>query len=195
MYSQAAEAPRSVSRPSNQPAGSAAVDRDGWRSGPCDQRVAGISLARARVSSPSGMGGSEPGLIARPQISMAQATCYQPSFHHSGDHKDRFSEKVAILRDYTYDGEHKGAQWRLFVKPYLISRAPEIEEILKYVEAHDDVPMMVRDLLPKRIVPDDTLIGLASDLWGFLTLNLQGMARLFVNNSKSNGGSIYGKRW
>ena len=74
------------------------------------------------------------------------------------------------------------------MKPYLISRAPEIEEVLKYVESHADMPMMVGDLLPKRIVPDDAFTNLAAGLWGFPALNLQGMARLFVNNSKSNEG-------
>ena len=52
-------------------------------------------------------------------------------FHHQAmltynhdDHRNNFSEKVAVLKEYMHDGEHKGAQWRLIVRPYLISRAP-----------------------------------------------------------------------
>ena len=93
------------------------------------------------------------------------------------------------MKDYMYDGERNGGQWRLIVKPYLISRAPEIEAILNFVESHDDIMANVSSLLTHRIIEDDeVLINLAADLWGFLTLNLQGMARLFVNNSKSNEG-------
>ena len=41
--------------------------------------------------------------------------------------KSVFSEKVAMTPENRYDGEHKGAQWRLNVRPYLISRARERE--------------------------------------------------------------------
>lgn len=69
------------------------------------------------------------------------------------EHKNQFSEKVAILKDYQYDGEQKGAQWRLTVKPYLISRAPSIEHILTFIEAHEDSPSTVKDLT--RDIPYD----------------------------------------
>ena len=103
----------------------------------------------------------------------------------SSDRKNKFSEKVAILKDYMYDGERNGGQWRLVVRPYLIFRAPGIETILNFVESNDDIMASVGNLLAHRIVEDDELlIDLAADFWGFLTLNLQGMARLFVNKQR-----------
>ena len=76
-----------------------------------------------------------------------------------GDKKHRFSEKVVILKNYMYDGEHNGGQWRLVVRPYLISQAPEIEAILKFVESNDDTMASVSNLLAHKIIEDDeTLI-------------------------------------
>ena len=42
---------------------------------------------------------------------------------NSGERRCRFSEKVATMPQYQYDGEKNGAQWRLIVKPYFMSKA------------------------------------------------------------------------
>ena len=54
------------------------------------------------------------------------------------DLHSKFSEKVAIMATYQYDGEKGGAQWRRMIKQYLISRAPEMERLLQDVESRED---------------------------------------------------------
>ena len=83
-----------------------------------------------------------------------------------------------MLKDYQYNGETNGAHWRLAVRPYLISKVPEIAEILDYVEKHEDTEMLIKDITGKASVPYATIAVLATDFWGFLTFNLQGIARV-----------------
>ena len=65
-----------------------------------------------------------------------------------------------------------------------MSRAPEVDEILKLIEANDDVPGIVRNLaLHFKESAKRRLTSLASDFLGFLTLNRQGLARLHFDNS------------
>ena len=93
------------------------------------------------------------------------------------------------MRQYQYDGEKNGAQWRLIVKPYFISKAPEIACILKSIEDHEDQSATVSNLATRGLgVHPETIRSLSADLWGFLTLNLQGSARLWVNNSEPMEG-------
>ena len=63
----------------------------------------------------------------------------------NGDHKSKFSEKVAIIKDYQYDGDKNGAQWRLVIRPYLISRAPVMAVLLQNIENNEDQPALVQD--------------------------------------------------
>ena len=81
----------------------------------------------------------------------------------------------------------------MVVRPYLISQAPEIEEVLKFIKGHDGLPATVSNLLPHRIIDDKLFINPSADLWGFLTLNNHGIAQLFVNNFKSIEGLNFGK--
>ena len=114
------------------------------------------------------------------------------SFADQGFHEDqrsKFSEKVAVMSSYQYDGEKGGAQWRLMMKHYLIGKAPEMELILRDVDAHEDTSAMIQDLA--RRLPGGSLQQvqkLSRDLWAFLTLNLQGNARLMLNNSATLDG-------
>ena len=78
--------------------------------------------------------------------------------------KSAFSEKVAMAPENRYDGERKGAQWRLNVRPYLISRAPNIARVLHYVEEHEDQSALVEDLLPRVGLPKSILMQLALDV-------------------------------
>jgi len=102
--------------------------------------------------------------------------------------KSVFSEKVAMSPENGYDGEHKGAQWRLNGRPYLISRAPSIAHVLQYVLEHEDQSALIENLLPHVSVPKSMLMLLFVDLRGFLTFNLQGTTKIWVNNSKMMEG-------
>ena len=71
-----------------------------------------------------------------------------------------------------------------------VSRALEIDKILKHIEAREDVPGLVRNLaLHFNGIPREQLTSFAVDLWGFLTLNLQGILRksqvLLVTSDKN----------
>ena len=55
------------------------------------------------------------------------------------DNRSPFTEKVATMKEYQYDGGSGGAKWRETIKPYLISKAPEIELVLRSVELHEDL--------------------------------------------------------
>jgi len=69
------------------------------------------------------------------------------------NNKSVFSEKVAMAPENSYDGERKDAQWRLNVRPYLISRAPSIAHVLQYVKEHEDQSALIEDLAPHVSVP------------------------------------------
>ena len=116
----------------------------------------------------------------------------QRSFQEHGsqeDHRSRFSEKVAVMAAYQYDGDKGGAPWRLMIRQYLISRAPEMEIILQAVDAQEDRSAMTKELAPAVPILSPQLVQkLSRDLWGFLTLNLTGNARLLLNNSATLEG-------
>ena len=113
--------------------------------------------------------------------------------HVSGDHREHcnpFTEKVAVMKEYQFDGDRNGAQWRMSIRIYLISKAPEIAAVLKTVEDNEDARATVSDLATRSLgVPHDRIRSMAADLWAFLALNLQGSARLWVNNSEPMEGS------
>ena len=51
----------------------------------------------------------------------------------------KFSERVALLPQYQFDGDNKkGGAWRGVVRPYLVSRAPEMEALPLSVETSED---------------------------------------------------------
>ena len=122
----------------------------------------------------------------------AQASAPAEGFQEHGsqeDHRSRFSEKVAVMATYQYDGDKGGAQWRLMIRQYLISRAPEMEIILQAVDSQEDRSAMTKELAPAVPILSLQLVQkLSRDLWGFLTLNLQGNARLLLNNSATLEG-------
>ena len=58
----------------------------------------------------------------------------------AGDKRGRFSEKVALIKDHQYFGDtNQGGKWRLTLQPYLVSRAPDIDQIFNLIEGHDDL--------------------------------------------------------
>ena len=76
-----------------------------------------------------------------------------------------FTEKVATMKEYQFDGGSGGAKWRETIKMYLISKAPEIEIILKSVEAHEDVQATTADLRSRNLgLVEDRMRSLARDL-------------------------------
>jgi len=102
--------------------------------------------------------------------------------------KGIFSDKIATAKENTFDGEHRGAAWRLNVRPYLISKAPVIEQILDYIEEREDQAAAVDDVVHYSGIHPNVVRHLYSELWSFLTVNLQGTARIWINNSKSLEG-------
>jgi len=81
--------------------------------------------------------------------------------------KSAFSEKVAMAPENRYDGEHKAAQWRFNVRPYLISRAPSTAHVSHHVEEHEDQSDLGEDLVFRVGLPKSILMQLSLDLWGF----------------------------
>ena len=102
----------------------------------------------------------------------------------------KFSEKVALLPQYQFDGDNKkGGAWRGVVRPYLASRAPEMETLLLNVEASEDEKASVAALINRGLaVHPSTIHALAGELWSFLLLVLQGEARIWLSNTKSFEG-------
>ena len=68
------------------------------------------------------------------------------------------------MKDYQYNGETKGAAWRLAIRPYLISKSPEIAEILDYVERHEDNEMLIKNITGKVSMPYTAIMLLSKDL-------------------------------
>ena len=100
-----------------------------------------------------------------------------------------FNDKVALDRDMKYDGNEKtGHSWRSMTLNYIISKAPECEEILRIVEAHEDVPATWMALAATGIVPPERLQRLAQDIWAHLNLCLTGAARRSFENAPRQEG-------
>ena len=69
------------------------------------------------------------------------------------------------------------------IKQYLISRAPEMEHLLREVDSLEDSSATTVNLAVRVPTVCPSLVQkLSRDLWGFLALNLQGNARLMLNN-------------
>ena len=94
-----------------------------------------------------------------------------------------FSEKVATLAGYQYDGVSKGAQWRLLTRHHLVSKEPILDVIFKHVEAHEGQQTTFAMLAQAGVGIDLVILKkLAGDVWGYLALCVKGGARLWVNN-------------
>jgi hypothetical protein len=118
---------------------------------------------------------------------------FSPSTYY-GDSRSPFTEKVATMKEYQFDGGNGGARWRETIKHYLVSKAPEIDIVLRSVESHEDASARVADLVTRNLgLTEDRVRALARDLWGFMTLNLVGDARLWLNNPQK--ASTYGANW
>lgn len=62
--------------------------------------------------------------------------------------------------------------------PHLITKAPELNLVLKFIDENEDVTATLQVIASHFRVPIEAVANLASDLWSFLTLNLQGTARV-----------------
>ena len=103
----------------------------------------------------------------------------------------KFSEKVATLPSYQYDGRQGGFNWHKKVKNYLISQSPEIELILREVEASDDGVATSRELVLRpglRVLSLGQVEAASNALWAFLILCLTGDARYAVDNAGPREG-------
>ena len=57
-----------------------------------------------------------------------------------------FSDKVALTPSHQFDGQKNGGSWRSVTKNYLISRAPEMDHILRMVESEEDTVASMANL-------------------------------------------------
>ena len=51
-----------------------------------------------------------------------------------------------MAREHQYDGVHSGTTWRLSTRNYLVSRAHEMDGLLKIAEASEDVLATVQNI-------------------------------------------------
>ena len=74
-----------------------------------------------------------------------------------------------------YNGKEKGGLWRRKVSYYLISKYPDMEFLLEWVEQQKEVvnPKLLRNF--KKIDLVDS-VALGKHLWGFLNISLSGDA-------------------
>ena len=106
-----------------------------------------------------------------------------------------FEEKTAREAQYSYDGSSKGSTWRSDVFDYFISKCPDAEPWLTWVENHgaakvDDSAMSAMALggeLMTEISPQ----VLSHHVWGFLQHCLSGSARqTFKNTTRRDGFNV-----
>ena len=64
----------------------------------------------------------------------------------SGQQHNLFSDKVALTRDVQYDGAKGGPAWKITTANFFISKAPDIEQILIFIESQEDMPADVLSL-------------------------------------------------
>ena len=115
--------------------------------------------------------------------------CYSmdtPTHQKSFDVNEKrvFSDKVATLSHLQFDGVKNGSVWRSSISNYLISKAPELQNILPLVEACEDRAASIGYLasLTSSWMPYARLQMLGMELWGFLNLNITGNARARFEN-------------
>ena len=95
-----------------------------------------------------------------------------------------------MTRDYQFDGVHNAAAWRTAIHNYLMSRAPEMDHLLRIIESNEDGPAVCSALHVQTVnwLPIARLQFLAAEFWGFLNLNLTGEARPPFNNVRDREG-------
>ena len=101
----------------------------------------------------------------------------------AGDTK-LFSEKVATNKESQFDGVKNGALWSSTTRNYFVSRAHELNEILRLIESHEDVEATVFNIAPhvQHLATAERLRELAKGIWGYLNFNLVGEAKMMFNN-------------
>ena len=107
-----------------------------------------------------------------------------PTRNSKWEDRHPFSDKVAMTREHKYDGVHGGTTWRKSTRNYVVSRAYEMDVLLKLSEAREDDPATVRSLYKTAngwITPV-RLQFLSMELWGCFNLNITGEARQIFEN-------------
>lgn len=105
-------------------------------------------------------------------------------------HGRLFSDKVVLTKENQYDGVKNGAAWRVTTGNYFVSRIPEIDVVLKLIEDNEDVPATVMNISEavQHAIPAHKVQGMATELWGYLNLNLiESARRTFSNAPKLEG--------
>ena len=81
----------------------------------------------------------------------------------SSDKKDIFSDKIAMDEGNRFNGEHKGAAWKEKIKNHLITKAPDVMDVLEIIEASEDSTALLTDLARKvNLSPDNLKIPILS---------------------------------
>ena len=118
----------------------------------------------------------------------------QPQQYYCGDrdresHRSLFDDKVAVADVMRYPlptqtGQEvaidKKMAWSKSTRNYFISKAQEMERILKWAESFQTTTIVsqhVEDLINQGLCMDNSPGKLSRDLWGFLNLNISGTSK------------------
>ena len=89
-----------------------------------------------------------------------------------------FEEKTARESQYAYDGEKSGGAWRSDVFDYFISKCPDAEPWLNWIEAQGstkiDQGMIAAEAVRGGIMSEINPAVLSHHMWGFLQHGLSG---------------------
>ncbi len=103
-----------------------------------------------------------------------------------------FDDKVALSKEYSFDGTTGGDRWRVKLRGYWISRCPALMPMLDWAEKQEATPVYVQELYGRtwrrQKLPDEHTDRLNELIWGFLNTCLTGEARTcFDSVSPLNG--------
>ena len=125
--------------------------------------------------------------------------------HYVGErdfHRSLFDDKIACMPNIMYpvptQAHHEVAldkrlAWAKTNRNYFISKAGELDMILKYVESFGAEPITpghVEDMGNRGFMTEFTLPKLSRDMWGYLNLNIPAVSKdrtLFNNANPGNG--------
>ncbi len=82
-----------------------------------------------------------------------------------------FDDKVALSKEYSFDGTTGGDRWRVKLRGYWISRCPALMPMLDWAEKREASPVHVGDLYGRtwrrQKIPDEHTDRLNEVVWGF----------------------------
>ena len=111
-------------------------------------------------------------------------------------HTRLFEEKIARESQYHYDGDSKGSTWRSDVFDYFISKCPDAEPWLTWVEQQGsnktESPAMAAKALSGELMTEISPEVLSHHIWGFLQHCLGGAAKqTFKSTARRDGSNVW----